>query len=489
VGMTRREVTLAAVLSHAVTGVVAAVAAFAIAIAVSPLFPLGLGRKIDPAVGVHADWSVIGPGVVLVGGLVLGATALIAWWACRPHIDDRPVRPSRLLTVIRRSAPLTGGLGASIALGGAMGRNRVSVRPALIAAVVAVLSVVGTLTIDQGISDALAHPARAGVAWDATAVPLNQRVAADIDPAWQGKVLGAVPTGTRSAEADRAVIVANGVGAPAFALRALATQSSVRVALVTTSGRAPSRDDEAAIGPKTARDIHAKVGDTIAVGPQNQPVRIVGTALFPSDVHAEFDEGLWITTALFDATAPRGDFAQTREIVLDFPARTNVRAAISRLSGVLGNDAESVSTPETPAELTNLHNVRTLPVLLAVFLALIGIAALGHELITSARRGRHDFAVLRALGLNRSATRLILNAQATVICLVGLAFGLPLGVAVGRVGWRLVTDKVPLAYIAPFPPLGVMLTIAAAMVLANVIALWPGQQVADQLPARALRAD
>ena len=51
------------------------------------------------------------------------------------------------------------------------------------------------------------------------------------------------------------------------------------------------------------------------------------------------------------------------------------------------------------------------------------------------------------------------------------------------------TDKVPLAYIAPFPPLGVMLTIAAAMVLANVIALWPGQQVADQLPARALRAD
>jgi hypothetical protein len=65
----------------------------------------------------------------------------------------------------------------------------------------------------------------------------------------------------------------------------------------------------------------------------------------------------------------------------------------------------------------------------------------------------------------------------------------PLGVAVGRVGWRLVTDRVPLANIPPFAALGVALTIPAAIVLANALALWPGQRVARLRPAESLRTE
>ena len=99
---------------------------------------------------------------------------------------------------------------------------------------------------------------------------------------------------------------------------------------------------------------------------------------------------------------------------------------------------------EVPVELANLRNVRTLPVLLAGFLALLAVGALSHVLLTSARRRGHDFAVLRALGLDRWRTRLILNSQATAISVVGLVIGVPLGIVLGRTLWRLVTDRVPL---------------------------------------------
>jgi ABC-type lipoprotein release transport system permease subunit len=138
-------------------------------------------------------------------------------------------------------------------------------------------------------------------------------------------------------------------------------------------------------------------------------------------------------------------------------------------------------------EVANLRNVRTLPLLLAGFLALLAVGALSHVLLTSARRRRRDFAILRALGLDRRRTRLILNSQATVIGLVGLVVGVPVGVVLGRVLWRLVTDRVPLANVAPFAVIGVVLIVPITVLVANALALWPGQRVARLHPAEILR--
>jgi ABC-type lipoprotein release transport system permease subunit len=131
--------------------------------------------------------------------------------------------------------------------------------------------------------------------------------------------------------------------------------------------------------------------------------------------------------------------------------------------------------------------VRTLPVLLAGFLALLAVGALSHVLLTSARRRRRDFAILRALGLDRRRTRLILNSQATAIGVVGLVVGVPVGVVLGRVLWRLVTDRVPLTNVAPFAVIGVVLIVPITILVANALALWPGQSVARVHPAEILR--
>ena len=492
IGMTRGELASAVGLSHVPTIAVAAVTSFATALGASQLFPVGLGRKVDPDVGVHADWVVLAPGVVLTAAVLVAATLLIAHRASSLRTGIGPAHPSRVLAAIRRRAPLTVGIGTSIALDGGTGRNKVAVRPALLGAVVGVLGVVGTMTIDHGINDSLAHPERAGVVWDAQISPFPQSYALPVgfDKGLEQKVLAALPSGSKVAEVDRAVLPVNGVGAPAFAVRTVGEDATPPISLALTSGRSPARDDEVAIGPKTAADIGVKIGDTITIGDSGHSARVVGTALFPTDVHAEFDEGIWLTPAQLDSTAPpASDFRQDRRIVVRFAEGTDIDETIAQLSGALGGDVQFVETAELPDELTNLRNIRTLPLVLAGFLALLALAALSHVLATSARRRRRDFAVLRAIGLNRRATRLVLNAQGTAIGVVGLLLGIPLGVALGRIGWRLVADQVPLTNVPPFAVLVVLLIVPATVLLTNALALWPGRRVARLRPAEVLRTE
>ena len=152
-------------------------------------------------------------------------------------------------------------------------------------------------------------------------------------------------------------------------------------------------------------------------------------------------------------------------------------------------EGTEVSAAEVPVELTNLRNVRTLPVLVAGLLALLAIGALSHVLVASSRRRRHDFAVLSALGLEGRRIRLILNSQATAIGLVGLAVGVPLGSALGRSLWRLVTDRVPLTAVAPFPVEAVVLIVPVTVLVANALAVWPGHRLERDRPALDLQAD
>ena len=47
------------------------------AIALSPVFPIGIARLADPDVGLHADWLVIGVGVAGVAVIVLGIAFIV----------------------------------------------------------------------------------------------------------------------------------------------------------------------------------------------------------------------------------------------------------------------------------------------------------------------------------------------------------------------------------------------------------------------------
>jgi hypothetical protein len=494
IGMTHGDVSAAGVLSHLVTTVVAGVATLTTATLASSRFPVGLGRQLEPDVGTHFDWAVLGPGVALTMAAVVIMTAVVARRSDRKQ-SAATTRPSPLAAWIRQRAPLTVGLGTGMAFERGRGRSAVPVRPALAGAVVGVLGIVGTMSINHGIRDALAHPDRAGVTFDALVTPNPpQFTATNVDGKLVADIAAAAGEGTAAAVVDRSVIGVSGIGVPAFSLRPPAGVAETPIQLTITSGRAPRELGEAAIGPATADALHVRVGSTVTVGDSRRPVRIVGKALFPNDVHSEFDEGLWLAPQQFDAVVPpyipNTDAHIQRGVAVRFSGGADRAKAIGHLQQVLGQQVQDVSPSDVPVELSNLRNIRTLPVVLAAFLALLAVAALSHVLVTSVRRRRRDFAVLRAMGLSRRATRLVLNSQATAIGLFGLLFGVPLGLAIGRTGWRLVSERVPLANVPPLALLAIAILIPATLVTVNTLALWPGQLVGRRrMPAEALRTE
>ena len=495
IGLTGGEVALAGALSQLLTMGVAVAAGFAAAFLLSGAFPVGLGRQIDPNAGFHLDWVVVAPGSLATGLLVIA----YAWLTARRTygVSDRAAaRPSSLAAAIRRSAPTTVGLGAGMAFDRGRGVRSIPVRPALAGAVVGVVGVVATLSINQGIVYALAHPALAGVNWDAEVLPsASDLTLRGVGPDLASKVGAAAGPAAQVAVRDRYVVPVNGVGVPAFSLRSPAGGAPAVLGLTVTSGRAPSEDGEADIGPATARELHAKVGDTVHIGQPGAAVRLVGEALFPADPHSEFDEGLWLMPAAYDAVVPplggtltAGDV--DRILAVQAPPGESGSRLVDHLSSVLGDQVQGVSPPVEPTELTNLRNIKVLPTALAGFLALVAIAAVSLVLVASSRRRRRDFAVLRALGLGTGGTRMVVNSQGTAIGVFGLVFGVPLGLATGRVGWRLVAERVPLAVVTPLALVAVLVLIPVTVAVVNALAVLPGRSVARRwFPAEALRAE
>jgi ABC-type lipoprotein release transport system permease subunit len=105
------------------------------------------------------------------------------------------------------------------------------------------------------------------------------------------------------------------------------------------------------------------------------------------------------------------------------------------------------------------------------------------------RRRGHELAVLRVLGMTGRQARLVIVTQATVLAIVGLAAGIPLGLVAGRAVWRLIADFTPLAYQPPFAPWARALIAPAAPLAVNLLALWPGWRAARMRPAQVLRTE
>jgi ABC-type antimicrobial peptide transport system permease subunit len=184
-------------------------------------------------------------------------------------------------------------------------------------------------------------------------------------------------------------------------------------------------------------------------------------------------EGHGAVYAFRDGVDPAAGTARVREVVGAIP----------------GAASTGVFPAPAPQRIGEIRNVQVLPVLLGVFLALLAIGAVGHALATAVRRRRHDVAVLRAVGMTKWQCRGVVFTQATVLAAVGLAFGMPLGIALGRTIWRLVADSTPLVYQPPAVALALLLVVLAALVLANLLAAWPSRR-AVRLPVnQILRAE
>ena len=499
-GLTRGERAATLALPHVLVVVTALVVAVMVALALSPLFPIGLSRGLDPDIGFHADWLVIASGAIAASLLMVGFTVFVA--ARAAVVDPNPLtaRPSRLTQKVREvGAPLPVSLGVSLALESGRGKRALPTRPALVAVVAAVAGIVAATTFGTGITDALQHSERFGSDWDLEITPQS-------DPEISLDTVHGLLGHTDPNDIDAAAVVrkqqvtVEGHTQPTYSI----TPVSGSLSFAILKGRAPLRTGEVVVGPSTLREEGWKVGDTVSVD-DGGSLEIVGEGLMPQTPHSAFDQGLWVTVdesnariAEAEQAAAKSDPADKTETAL-FQGVENTLAV--RLSDAAPADTEKkltsvaepmgfdVAEPSRPADLDNLEHVRSLPSLLAAFLVLLGSGALIHMAGSVVRRRRADLAVLRALGMTPHQARRALGWQSITLSAAGIAVGIPLGLVIGETVWRLVAQSIPMIYVPPFAAVALVITVAAVLMFGQLLVVIPARRAGKLPPAVSLRTE
>lgn len=472
------------VLPALLTAAVGAVTAVVVAVAVSSAFPIGVARRFDLDVGLHADLPVLSVGVVTLVVAVALIAGAAAWWRVARGESTRSTTSTAARWATNAGLPPSLLIGSRLAVEPGRGRRAVPVRSALIGAIVGVLGVVGCFTFRNGINDAAQNPRRSGVVWDhvvaagpAPVTTADRTTIAD-DPA--------VSAVTRALWA-RAVPV-NDIPVSTFGIGTYKGSMS----LIIVSGRAPRGTSEIAFGPTTVETLDLNVGDTVRVGTANLRMRVVGIALLPSSSHTGYDHGGWLTLPGMHAAIGADAVQRTPDDFEDYQlirwkAGADIAAATNRMSE-LPNDY--FSTPaELPTSVVDLGNLATMPLVLAVFFALLACATVAHALVTTVRRRRFDLAVLRSIGFTRRQSRIAIAWQATLLAGAGILVGVPLGLAVGRVVWRWVAEEFPVAYVPPIAVLVIVVVVPLALLIAQALAAGPAHAATRIHPAATLRTE
>jgi putative ABC transport system permease protein len=479
IGADRRIAVPGMVAPVLVSAGVAVVTSLAVAVGLSPRFPIAHTRRFELDLGFHADWTV----------LVLGAVALVvaivaAAWATAELRLQHGERTTARRFARRGTAPDVPPsllIGARLATEPGRGRRAVPVRSALIGAIVGVLGFVGCLTFRQGLADSVRNPERSGVVWDyelatiGVAKPATREAVAQ-DPA----VATAI-----EARWGRAVVI-DGKATPTFGVLGV----KGHFPFVLTKGRAPQNANEVAFAPKTAEDLGVHVGRVVRAGPRGgRPVRVVGIALLPQTSHTSYDTSAWMTAGGLAQSLPAGtdvhtDFVEDY-VLVRWNSGADVKAAEHRLAG----KADFQAAAELPPEVVSLGEQRSLPFALAIFFALLACATVAHALVTTVRRRGHDLAILRSIGFTRRDARFAIAWQSTLLAVAGLAIGVPLGIIAGRLVWRQLADSFPLVYVPPLALLGVLLVAPVALAIANLLAAGPAHAATRVRPAEELRTE
>jgi hypothetical protein len=484
-GVDHRQAVNAIAAPAALSAAVAAVTTVAVAILASPRFPIALTRQFELDVGFHADWVVLVPGAF---GVAL-AVAVTAWISAEVRVRrDRVVaahRSTYQVPALGLTPAMT--VGSRLATDPGRGSRSVPVRSALVGAIAGVLGVVACLTFRSGLSDTVARPSRSGVVWSQTFAKAGLLTDDEV-----GAVAGdpAVAASVRATWA-RAVRV-NGMATPMFGVSA--GHGAMRLAVL--AGRAPEREDEIAFAPTTMDRLGVHIGDRVTVGESpGRPMVVVGRALLPATSHTDYDQSAWITGKALEAVVPpnandSGDFFEDF-LLLEWKPSTNVGAAESRMNQIAAKDTSIYYTApaELPAAVRTLATLRSVPVALSIFFALLAIATVAHALLTTMQRRRTDLAILRSLGFTTRDTRVAITWQATMLAVVGVVIGVPAGIVVGRALWKQLAESYPVAYVPPLALVAVVLIGPAAVLIANALALGPARRATRPQPAQVLRTE
>jgi putative ABC transport system permease protein len=503
-GATRLQVTgltsLPGILPVAGITLVAA----AVAIAVSPLAPVGPVRAYDPARGVHADPLVLGAGLPAIAALVLGAMTVIAFRTARPPAPRGATRAGTGVVAALRLRP-TAAIGIRNVLATGSGRQAVPVLSTLGGSVVAVTAMVAAVVFSSSLTDLSGHPARYGWNWDVLVQAEGSW--GSFNPGTLAHLVGGQPGVAGWSEMAFAQLPVDGRYIPVAGLqRELGT-----VAPPTTAGQPLSGPDQVELGASTLAELGKKLGDTVNVGsaPYARKVTITGIVTLPSvgvseTDHVSLGRGAMLPEetllAAVGASGGPADVNISQPVwpsvaVIDLKPGTTAQqraALVNRITSANPDGTPGGTYQLPPMQASVVYNAVELgrqPVALAAGLAVASVLSLSMTVLSLVRRRRHEFALLKALGMVRGQIRAVIAWQTSLTLLVALAVGVPLGIALGRLAWQRFAGSLGVVPVAAVP---VLLLVAGAVVLVltgNLLTSLPAALAARTRAALILKAE
>jgi hypothetical protein len=484
---------------------VGALVAVGVAVALSPLAPTGSVRAVYPGGGVAFDWTVLGSGcVILVVGIDV-LSVLAAWRASLHRAARRALEPSRDSGAGRLGGtglPLVGLLGVRAALGFGSDRTEAPVRSALLGTVLAVVLVVTSVVFGSSINALVSRPALYGWNWD-YALLSGFSGAEDLPAAQTAQLLRHDPNVARFAPVSFVHLSIDGRNEAA-----LATRPGAPVHPPVLSGHALGTARDVVLGPATMNALHKHLGQTVSVsaggpGRAGRPVtlRIVGTATLPTiggsgSPDLQMGAGAVVPVDIVPPAAlnPQGSAvpgpnAELIDIKANVP-RAWALASLNHLTAILNGPSDAdgpvggIVANLRPAEIANNRAVGSLPFALAGVVAGSAILALGLTLVASVRRRRHEFALLKAVGLSQRQIASTVAWQATVSAVLGCVVGLPVGIVVGRALWSAFARDIYAVPHPDVPAISMAAVAVGALVFVNAVAAVPARLAARTPTAR-----
>jgi ABC-type lipoprotein release transport system permease subunit len=464
-------------------------------VALSPLLPLGLARVAEPHPGIDADVPVLAVGLAAAVLVTAGCAAWPGWRATAERPAGGLAEPSRqrrrmVISRLAAAGPVPLAMGTQLALHCGAGRTAVPVRSAVASATMGVAALSAAIVFAGSLSHLLASPALYGVTWDAAVTnnagtgvgPMMATVKRDRQVAAWATGWAGGPFRAGRTEFD--AIVLEMPGGASFVPAPVA-------------GRLPRTSREIALGTQTLRQLHARVGATIPVvipllDTRARPMTVVGTTVFPT-----LSETLGLGTGaaltpggvryLLPANIPN---LPPAVVFVRFGPGAGPQAGRKDLATRLAQAGSfRVDGPATPTDLLNFGKVQDLPQVLGIGLAAVALLTIAHLLMTSVRRRRRDFAILRALGFTSWQVRGTLCWQALTLAGIALVIGVPTGIACGRLCWQVFAHQLGITPVVAVPLAVLALVAAGWLAAAVVIAVLPGEAATRNRAARVLRSE
>ena len=526
-GLSRRDAATTGALGPALAVGMGVVLAVVGAFALSPLAPLEPVRQFDPQQGAQFDSTVLVGGALILGLILLGLLAVMAWRRAQARVDAGIPSPSGVAQAADAAGlPRVVALGIRFALEPPAGVRKSAVRANLVGTVTAVLAVVTAAVFGASLDGLISHPNRYGWNWDVL-IQNQGGYGSFLTSANPATFHGGDGDLDRLIDSQHGVtgwstfgftqLLIDGRTVPVLGLTTL--RGSVEPPTVSGSplaastryrlGTRPEKvSNQIELGAVTLRQLGKRVGDSVTVGTgrTTRRVTVVGIVTLPSigvglTDHVDLGTGAMLSEATLLSVEGLHSFnTSTNEAISALPSTV----AIDLAPGVRPRSvvrpilqADPGGTPggvyQVPrvlgASIVNANQMSGQPLALALVLGVAALVSLSAAVAASARRRRRELAVLQALGFTRGQLRSIIVWQTLTLLLVAVVVGLPLGIVAGRWTWTGFATSLGVVPVTVVPVVSLVVGLVVLVAAGALLTALPRFYSQGPSTASALRAE